>query len=179
MQFHHPELGELTLATALSEPQILLLLEYSKTDTAIIKYTEDSKRIQDRAAFDRHARKRRYIVLARHATELLGIAWFGPKPFPLLPKHPEISATYTKSHTITSALRLYEPARGKQLALPFYQKALTEYAHSAQYLQDGGGGIWIQTDLNNTPALKTFEKLFTTVCIDRVHKKVTLVCNNP
>ncbi len=72
---------------------------------------------------------------------LMGIIWFA------LSDRPEIGAKRT------FAIRLYESAVGKGLALPFMR-----VAHDDYLAKTGGAAIWLETDVDNIPAVRLYDK---------------------
>lgn len=73
---------------------------------------------------------------------LAGIVWFTNHP------RPDLDADYTY------AIRMYELSRGKGLAYDFTQAAQTDFIVSNSYK----GGIWLETNSDNIPARKLYEK---------------------
>jgi RimJ/RimL family protein N-acetyltransferase len=132
------------LKTGITEKQIDQLIQYTKSDLDVIKYTSDSKRFADQQSFNEWQKQGRIIyTLTDKHENLLGIVWFGLKDLPGFPKY-----------NYTFGIRLYDLARGKGLSLPF----LTEAVNQLSKLNLPITGFWLETAIDNLAAQKTYIK---------------------
>lgn len=138
--------------------QIGELIKFSNTDPIILSTTRDEERFTDKAAFDAWYQKlRKVYTLVDEHKKLLGIIWFGNK---LMPKNTHYSSSLDTSHyAITFAIRLYGNARGKGLSKNFIDKAWGMYCESEEYLRNPNKGIWLETNINNFPAISAYKKI--------------------
>ncbi len=93
------------------------------------------------AANQWYADKEHCTYSLNQGNALAGIVWFA------LSERPEIGAKRT------FAIRLYENAIGKGLAYPFMKVAHDDYMAKV-----GRSAIWLETDTDNIPALRLYEK---------------------
>jgi len=83
--------------------------------------------------------------------DLAGIIWYGKSEFPL-----EINLNEKPSETF--AIRIYDGYTGKGLANPFMTQSLRLYASEKIVQNEKLPVIWLQTDIDNIPALKSYTK---------------------
>jgi GNAT superfamily N-acetyltransferase len=84
------------------------------------------------------------------SADLAGIIWYGREPLPS-------SSTLYKPPQHTFAIRLYEGYTGQGLARPFMEKSLRHYAGDMALRNEAFRGIWLQTDIANEAALRTYQ----------------------
>jgi ribosomal protein S18 acetylase RimI-like enzyme len=145
--FKVPELGVLTIYKGLAAKAKGQLLAFSQTDEAIKKFTADEQRFEDEKAFLAWRRKGRVIyTLLDEKGDLKGIIWLGKKALDLSGFR-LIANIEPEKYSFTFAIRLYENARGKGLAVPFMQAVLADF---------GQEKIWLETGRDNEAALKTY-----------------------
>lgn len=146
------------IKTGISHQQIKQLINFSKTDKLIKRFTSDPKRFESMQAFKKWQKKKRKIyTLTDKNNNLLGLVWFGKKFFPK--NQNLIKKIDTKKYGITLAIRLYHEARGKGIAHIFLAKALKHYKTTQEYKNISSKGIWLGTDKSNLRAKKTYLKL--------------------
>lgn len=144
----------LRVKTGISEREIVQLLKYSYTDKEVLRFTSDLKRFAGRKAFDEWFSQGRIVyTLVDRKNNLLGIAWFGEKT---LPEEKFSEPIDTENYGITFAIRIYEEARGKSLAKKFMTEAFLRFFETENYRKIKKNGIWLQTSIDNIPALKTY-----------------------
>ena len=146
---------EIIYREGILEKQIDQLIEYSKTDESVQRFTADAERFKDRKAFnDWKSKGRKIFTLSDEKDNLLGIIWIGQK---------EIEVG-DKKYDKTFAIRIYGEARGKGLALDFMKKSVKEK------------GIWIECSADNLPAQALYKKFgFELVSKPDKNNKVILV----
>ena len=130
----------------ISDHQIRQLIEFSSTDPEVKKFTSDPTRFADISCFNLWLQQGRiiYTLLDTNAN-LLGIIWFGQKTPPI-----NVTANFT------FAIRVYPPARGQGLALPFMKMAFTDLLH--RQLQSQITGFWLETSVDNLSAIHLYQK---------------------
>ena len=89
--------------------------------------------------------------------DLAGVVWFDVRP------RPDLDAEYT------FAIRLYESSRGKGLSYDFALAARTD-----MFVYRSTTGVWLETDEDNVPGLKLYEKLGYKI-VDNKNGRQTLV----
>lgn len=121
----------------ITKSQIDQLIEYSKTDELVGKFTHDRERFRSKEAFNEWLKKDRKItVMTNDNGDLLGIFWDGLKEMPL----------GDKKYKKTFGIRIYGEARGKGLALDFMKRCIKE------------NGYWLETNDKNEVAKKLYAK---------------------
>jgi len=152
----------------LNEKQIRQLLDYTKKDTDIQKFTSDSKRFKDRPSFDQWIKKDRVIYcLSDNKDNLMGIIWFSKEEF-----EPHEKNRYYKAaeYPYTFAIRMYANARGKGLAKPFMNFCFKDF---------GKKGIWLTTSKDNIPAIKLYTNFgFKEIPDVNPYNKIVMVYKN-
>lgn len=157
------DLGLLSIREGLSEKHIEQLVTFANTDSAIAEQTSDPKRFKDHEAYNKWLEKERSIYsLTDNEGNLLGIVWFGRSSFPDVKLRQEFTNLDPSTYRVTFALRVFDQARGKNIAKKLTAAAITAYLSSAEY-KATGGGIWLETSENNVAAVKTYHPLFTQV----------------
>jgi ribosomal protein S18 acetylase RimI-like enzyme len=140
---------KLRIEKGLSAKALKQLLDFSRTDKVIRKYTTDPKRFKDEEAFKIWQKQGRIIYsLVDEKSNLRGIIWFGKKAIDAK-EFPSVSKTDLEKYSFTFAIRLYENARGKGLAVPFMKAVFTDF---------GQKRVWLETGKDNLPALKTYKR---------------------
>ena len=114
-----------------------------------------------------------YAMTSPDGTDLGGLTWFRPAPFPKL-HQAELLEAETPHHTL--ALRLYKGYLNQRLAQPLLAATLHDYLTEPENSQQRGpyNGLWLRTGAENAPALKTYLRLgFEEIASD--NGKVTMV----
>src|SRR3989344_5391173 len=89
------KLDQLNIIKGLTKEQIKQLLQYTKEDAAVQKYTSDATRFVSQNSFDKWISKEKFIyTLTDNEQNLLGIIWFSKKEF--------------EKYPFTFAIRLYK-----------------------------------------------------------------------
>ena len=150
--------GKLNVCDGITIRQISELIKFSNTDPLILSTTRDKERFKDKKTYNDWLSKGRkiYTLIDTHK-KLLGIIWFGIKNMPKNIHY--YSSLDTGHYTITLAIRLYEHARGKGLSKIFINKAWDLYKETKEYLQNPNKGIWLETNINNFPAISAYKNL--------------------
>ena len=120
------------LVSASREPQIV---RYTPNDAAERFSTPE-------AAQEWYERKQPTIYALSRAAELAGVIWYSHRP------RPELAADHT------FAIRMYDSARGKGLAVPFMTVAEADFRNIAH-----PDGIWLETDMDNSVARNLYRKI--------------------
>lgn len=141
----------------LTPKQIKQLLEYSTTDKEVRSQTSDTKRFKDRNTYEEWIKKRRIIYsMTDKNGNLLGIIWYGAQTFPQAADL--LEELDTTKYGITFAIRIYEKARGKKLAVPFMQTAWQMFQQTQEYQNAESKGVWLETNTNNAAAVNSYTK---------------------
>lgn len=131
------------IKTGISNENIDILIEYSKTDADVAKFTSDQKRFANRDSFNEWLGKGRTIYsLVNEQGKLVGITWFG-----------------YANEGFTLAIRLYAEARGKGLAKSFLEETMEMFRKTKQYLEKENKSFWLEVSRDNLPAISTYTKL--------------------
>lgn len=149
--------GDLQIKEGISDKQINQLIEYSRTDPQIQKFTSDHTRFKDRKSFSKwHEKGRRIFTLTNQEGNLLGICWVGEKSLPNVDYQKVFD---TKRYGTTLAVRTYGQGRGKGLAVVLIEHTLRFYQPK--------DGVWLQTAFENLSARKLYQSLgFEEVFVD-------------
>lgn len=143
--------------------QIEQLIEYSRTDSDIQKFTSDPIRFADKNSFHQWQQQGRIIyTLTDPQQNLLGIIWFGHKDPP----------TKNTDANFTFAIRIYGPARGQGLSQEFMKTAFDDLLKNQKNSQITG--FWLETSVDNFAAIHTYEK-FGFQKIDQQSDKIIMV----
>lgn len=130
----------------ISDHQIQQLIQLSHTDPDVKKFTSDPTRFADLSCFNLWLQQGRIIyTLFDSNSNLLGIIWFGQKEPPV-----------NSSANFTFAIRIYPPARGCGLALPFMKLAFADLLQHQS--QSHITGFWLETDAANSTAIHLYRK---------------------
>ena len=93
------------------------LLNFSKNDSQIIRYTSDKKRFKNIKSFEKWSSKDRTIyTLVDKNGDLSGLIWFGKKSIPAKKFTKDVES---KDYGFTFAIRTYGAARGTGYAAGF------------------------------------------------------------
>ncbi len=130
----------------ITDPQIDQLVEYSKTDPTIIKFTSDPIRFKDKITANQWLANVVIYTLSDQDGNLVGITWFDPKA---LPKREFTVKINPADFPLTFAIRIYGEARGKGQSTDFMKKSFEDYKP---------GNVWIETSFDNIPTQKLAEK---------------------
>lgn len=170
------DLELLTVNKGLTDDQINQLIQYANTDKVVAAHSSDPQRFKNREKYDNWLEKGRFIYsMVDNKEKLLGIVWFGKSIFPNIKLNSEFSDLDTESYGITFALRIYDEARGNNIAKKLTAAAFTAYLASEDYRNAGGNGIWLETSEENVAAVKTYNTLFKQVSDPDEKGKIVMV----
>ncbi len=99
---------------------------------------------------DAEAARSVYTLRDEALRKLGGLAWFSQKPISTT----DVDLPYDYENTF--GIRLYEPARGQDLAPHFAQTVHEDFSAGRP---QNGSGIWLETDNNNTRATSLYLEL--------------------
>ncbi len=149
----------------ITQDQINQLIAYTqdKDDIGIAQNTSDWKcgagRFASKENFNNWLKKGRSVfTLVSNTGKLVGIVWFGTEDIPTK-GNTFIPDFDPKLYGITYAIRLYDEARGKGLAIPYTRAALTRFRSTQEYASTPNQGVWLETNADNVPAISAYEKL--------------------
>lgn len=126
------------------DKQINQLIEYSLVDESVGKFTSDKERFKNRESFFKWKEKGREIfTLNNENDDLLGIIWMGLKGLPERNYQIEIDP---KKYKFSFAIRIYDEARGKGLAIKFMRQCLKK------------NGVWLEVSDDNLAARSLYSK---------------------
>ena len=125
--------------------QIDQLVEYSKTDPEVIKFTSDPKRFKDSETAKKWLKNVSVYTLT-DGKNLMGIAWFHILP---IPERKFTIKLNPNDFSLTYAIRIYGEARGKGLGVKFMKDAFDDYKPK---------NLWGQISSENIPSIKLAEK---------------------
>jgi GNAT superfamily N-acetyltransferase len=139
----------------ITDEQILKLIEYSKSDPVIQKFTSDLRRFPDKESFKSWSSDAKIYTLVLENNTLAGFIWFRKKSIPV-----EFDSDLVDSleYGVTVAVRLYKDARGKGLLKPFLETAIQNFKATDDYKESSSKGIWLLTSEENTQAQAAFER---------------------
>ncbi len=130
----------------ISDHQIEQLISFSRSDSEIKKFTSDYQRFKDLDHFKLWLQQGRVIyTLFDLNTNLLGIIWFSQKTPPVDSKA-----------NFNFAIRVYSPARGLKLSLPFIKLAFKDLISSQKQFHIAG--FWLETHSDNFTAIRLYQK---------------------
>ncbi len=153
----------------ITDSQISQLIQYAIDDSDLAKFTSDPKRFKDRASFDEFSTHiMTYYVLVDETDHLLGIIWFD-----------DFALEEGSEYGISYAIRVYNGARGKGIALPFSKAAFEDFYQSPEYLGHLYRKIWLAVSPDNIPAKKVYEKLgFKDLKMNKEGNKLLMILND-
>lgn len=133
------------------------LISYANSDETVARHTSDRKRFADREAYAKWLKKERTIYTLssdQNRDNLVGIIWFGdemlPQPYNSLPElQPVVADT-------TFAIRTYDSARGRGLAVPFMRVCFGDFFDIKALVGAPKPRIWLETSNDNVPAIKSY-----------------------
>ena len=160
------------IAMGLDGSLVIQLIKKSKQPHIIASTPKDAnERFGDLEMFKRWLKKGRLIHwLVADGGDLAGIIWYGEEKIPT-------EVTLDNPPRITFAIRLYENYLGKGLSVPFMKQSMHILVSSLKESSDFGG-IWLQTEINNKPAVAAYQK-FGYKEIGRSDTKVIMVLDKP
>ena len=142
----------------LEDNLIAELIKYSTSDPLISKNTSDAKRFENRESYLQWRKKNRtiYSLTNEDHSKLLGIVWFGKEAIPLsrFELDEEINPT---DYEITIAKRLYDKARGREIAKVMMKIAFSQYLQ--HQVQNQRAGFWSETSSDNEINVKVNQSL--------------------
>lgn len=142
--------------SGITPKQVTQLVNFSKSDSQVKKYTSDSSRFKSIQSFKRWKRKERMIYsLANKKGDLLGIIWFGKEK---IPAKKFILAFNKKEFGVTFAIRIYGKIRSKGKALSFMDKAYELFTKSQEFKSVKNKRVWLEVSVDNQPALRLYKK---------------------
>ena len=96
-----------------------------------------------------------YPLVEMVGSDLAGIVWHGPKPFPAGGMYP-----ISRQPADTFGIRLYEGFRGRRLAIPFMEYCLADYVTTVAENGRAGEfhGIWLSTQPERKKAYPLFKR---------------------
>lgn len=140
------KLKNFLIKSDLGKKQVLQLIEYSKTDPLIKKFTGDSKRFKNLDAYKNWRKNKKVIyALSDKKNNLLGLIWFSKKE------------SSFGGYPFTFAIRTYAAARGKGLSKEFMRISFEDFVKSNLYQKDEARGVWLEVSADNTPAIKIYQ----------------------
>lgn len=131
--------------TGISKNQGKQLLEFSRTDEAVRKFTHDTERFKNERSLELWKRKSYIYTLEGNFEELLGIAWFKTGKMSDLPDYP-----------FTFAIRIYPPARGKGFAKKFMRKSFKSFMGEEVFKKSKNKKFWLKTNRKNITAINLY-----------------------
>lgn len=154
--FESPRGNSLFVSEGISAAQIKQLVEYSRTDAEVIRYTSDSTRFQDFESFQRWFAKGRTVYTLTDLTEKLqGIIWFG---LLTIPRENLFRSINPENYPFTFAIRVYQDIRGSGCAVGFMAIAFADFISTAEFQDCPGKGIWLETQTDNQAALGLYQR---------------------
>lgn len=136
----------------------------------VVKFTpnDNMKRFGDTEMLNKWRSKgRKLFWLIGPEHDLAGIIWYGESEFPF-----DLNLEETPKETF--AIRIYDGYTGKGLSKPFMRQSLRIYVEEKLKNGEELPVIWLQTDIDNIPALKSYTKFgYEEVCRDE--KRVTMI----
>jgi L-amino acid N-acyltransferase YncA len=141
-------MDNLKIIDSLNNSQIKQLVEYTKSDSDIQRFTMDLERFSSEQSYQRWLERTKAHVfgLIDENENLVGFGWFNKKEFPRV----ELTATLNpEDYPYTNGIRIYGEARGKGIGSWFYKKILDECP----------GKTWNLIASENIPSIKLHQKL--------------------
>ncbi len=147
----------LIISEELAPNQIVQLIKHSASDPLINRHTSDGARFKDKESYNKwKEKKRNTYILTDASLNLLGFIWLGKSNLPAERSFTEnINAS---DYGITFAIRVYEPARGKNVALRFMEDSVKRFKESDVYLGALKKGVWLEVSFDNKAAVRVYEK---------------------
>ncbi len=132
----------------IEENEIQQLINLTKTDKKIRKYTRDFSRFSTKRKYMEWRENKKFVyTLINEVGGLLGIVWF-------CKENPPEELPDQKKYPFTASIRLYPPARGKGLAKAFMKICLKDFVSTIVYKGSKNRGIWITILRENVPSRK-------------------------
>ena len=143
--------------SGITQNQIKELIRYSRTDERIKTNTNDLIRFANKTAFMKWKKiPRKIYTLTNKSGHLLGIIWLRAQA---LPPDKDYYISFDKEFFGTTfAIRIYGNARGKGLAKDFINKTFKEYKKTKIYLGNIKKSMWLETNADNSIAIKAYRK---------------------
>ena len=152
----------------ITDKQINQLIEYSKTDPAVLKFTSDPKRFKNKESAKKWLEGVTPYTLSDSSGNILGITWFHEKS---LPKRVFSENLNSNDFPLTFAIRIYGEARGKGHSYDFMKKSFEEFK---------SGNVWVETSFDNYPTIKLAEKFgFRKVSEPDERGKIIMILRSP
>ena len=140
-----PKLNNFLVKRGISDKQVKELINYSKKDSLVKKFTSDTKRFKDLSSYEAWRTNGKSIyTLTNREGDLLGIIWFSKKSSGFL------------HYPFTFGIRTYGGARGKGLARNFMQSSFEAFTRSKTYTSSREKGVWLEVTPENVHAIKLY-----------------------
>lgn len=123
---------KITFKVGITNAQVKELIELTKNDAEVIRFTHDLVRFKDLDSYKLWKKGKKLFTLTGSKGELYGIIWFEAK------KLPKTDFFYT------FGIRTYPPIRGGGHAKKFLQEALEKF---------GNHRVWLSAKTTNTKAI--------------------------
>ncbi|HKY74438.1 MAG TPA: hypothetical protein VJ246_03955 [Patescibacteria group bacterium] len=127
------------------------LIERTNADEEVQKFTSDMCRFNTEEAYKSWNSRRRSIFILTNAHGVLcGFGWCSQKNIPnhLQPR---------SNASLTLAIRIYPPFRGKGLSIPFFMYMIRTLEREKPFGKEHERGYWIRRRLNNEVAEKVYK----------------------
>jgi ribosomal protein S18 acetylase RimI-like enzyme len=138
------EEGTLTLYRGLSTSHYIQMTEAANGDEQVRQFTRDSVRFASQTYSQFIATRQVYSLANPVDSQLAGVVWFGSKS--------RQAGDEAYSHDL--AVRTYKPYRGRGLAGPLIQAAITDLSS-----REVVGGVWLEAHADNHAAIKVYRNL--------------------
>ncbi len=140
-----------SVVRGLSKPLVEDLRRHSldTSDTELMQGTSDYRRFGE-GDYETWFAKGRYPYALTHDDSLAALIWFGAEELP--GEFANYGGPVGTNDTL--AFRSYEPYRGKRLMGDFSRFVIDAYTQSHP-----GRKLWLQTNIDNAPAIHLYERL--------------------
>ncbi len=132
----------------ITDNQIAYLIQESKSDLLIKKFTRDTVRFKNKTTFKRWQKNKIIYTLTDKSDNLLGIAWFSEKTTPEFP-----------DYRFSVAIRIYKSGRGKGYSKIFLSEAIKSFTTTTRFREAESPGIWLSVNSKNMVAKKVYKIL--------------------
>lgn len=151
-------MDDLTIKEGLTDNQINQLVDYTNNDLDIQKLTTDKTRFYNFESAKKwfEEKKVKTFVLTDNNQKLLGVIWFHKMD---MPKYEYLNNLNPDDFRFTFGVRLYGSARGRGLAVDFWQKCWEQFQVTEDYKSSDKKGLWLGTHVDNFKAISLYHKL--------------------